>query len=186
VPARKKAPRKPRRALTSKVDMDAFCFHYLRTFNHTEAYQIAGGMAQSAGQAADKYLQRPEVQERLGQMAVALVEQLEKNDQMIVASIKSELYNIMTTHMGDLVEKVGQKQVKFRPWGQLTTAQKSIIQELAPTKYGVKMRVYSRIEAMKVLVQIYDLVSRARTELPVVEMNFSRTYQGDQENAIEA
>ena len=161
------------------IDLDTFCYRFLHTGELLASYEIAGGAGDIS--AATSYLNKESTKRRLGDLAYMLWQQMGEMDRQIVATVRTEIWNMITLNMGDLVDIEGDK-VRIKDWENLSRHHKGIIQELQPTKYGLKIKTYSRLEAMRMMAQLYELAKNSSQNLPVVEMRFSRTYQGDQDN----
>lgn len=134
-------------AMKLNAKQAAFCSEYLIDFNATQATIRAGYSERTAEGQGSRLLSNAKVQEKIAEL---VAERSEANAATIERVIK-ELCAIAFTQITDIVYINGRRKVVVKPTSELTEAQKSAIESISETQYGVKIKMHDKARAIEML-----------------------------------
>lgn len=158
----------------------AFCEEYLVDFNGTQAAIRAGYSKRSANRIASENLSKPDISNYLGELTK---QKIENSDTATPEEILEHLTNTLRGNITDFVEliedeitieepefdfsedepttkKLKKQIVCIKDINNLPLNKTGIIQEIHQTRDGIKLKLYSKDDAVDKLMKYYGMFEK--------------------------
>lgn len=123
---------------------ERFCLEYLIDLNATQAAIRAGYSEETAGSIGGENLKKPEIQKRIEDLKREQSERLQISSDMIA----KEFAKIAFSRPHDAF-KIKGGAIVFEKWEDIPEDLKDCIQEVTPTKEGIKIKFYDKQRALE-------------------------------------
>lgn len=140
---------------------EIFCLHYLKTFNASEAYrQVSDVNEKSLSQAASRYLNYPQTQERLKELASNLIQDIEQD----IISLVNETKRIASFDPMSIMDiddegrpKLNLKKADADTRRMLNIEFSSTVDKDGCVHHLYKLRSLDKMDALEKLYKYYKL-----------------------------
>ena len=143
--------------LTDK--QERFCQEYCVDFNATQAAIRAGYSEKTADVIGIQNLGKLKVDERIAKLKASL----EKRTQKTQADIIAELEYIGFSRITDVL-KVNGSGINLIDSDKWTDPQSAAVESIAQTKDGLRLKMYSKLDALKTLAQMHGMLEHKEQE----------------------